>query len=259
MADVPEHIRKTLDELQADLIPTAGRLRDALALINSIERHYGLSLTTPNDLLGQSGEGGLEPPQEGTLPPRRTTFEGVRQSGGRISIRADQYFGREPLDAAKIFLGELGHAAHIDEITEAIQRGGAATKGANWKEVLEMSLLRSVYDVVKVQDHTFGLIKFYSEEQIKRLRDTRRQTGTGKTVKRGQKKHKPKNSKDRAQKETKPTEQAKPSPEQIARMKELQAEGKPLKEIAKEFGLHHLAVYHLLGGKLKAAKPPNAA
>jgi len=259
MADISDHIRKTLDELRAALMPTAMVVRNDLALINSMEQRYGLPPTTFDDLVG-SGEIASESPAESTFPSlrRSSITPSPRPGGSHLSIRADQYFGREPLDAAKMYLADLGHAAHLDQISEAIQKGGVAVKGATWREALEMSLLKSVYDVVKVQDHTFGLIRFYSEDQIKQIRDMRRQTATGKKGKRGRpKKQKSKGYTSTAEKAN--ADKPSFSPEQIARMKELQAEGKSYKEIAQQFGVHHLAVYHLLGGKLKAAKPSSAA
>lgn len=251
MAELPDHVRQTLDELRADLIPMVAGVQNALVLINAMEQRYGLPLTTL-DALAQDAEGGPTAPETFL---GRLSAEARPKSANIGSIRPDQYLGRAPLDAAKIFLGQLGHAAKIEDITAAIEKGGAAIDGAQWKEALENSLLRSVYDVIKVQDHTFGLIKFYTPEQITRLRGTRRQILKKKRKKR--KKKSAERSKLTSADAKKPSERPAPSAAQIERMKELRKAGKSLAEIGKAFGLHHLAVFRLTGGK--SGKPANAA
>jgi hypothetical protein len=72
----------------------------------------------------------------------------------------------------------------MDEIGDAVTRGGAAIKGSDWRDKLETSLIRSTYEIVKVQEHTFGLVSFYTEDQLKGLRETRRQQTEPTTKKR---------------------------------------------------------------------------
>ncbi len=252
MAEIPDHIRQTVDELKGNLLPLVTEVQNSLVLINLMEQRYGLPLTTLEDL-AQDAEGAGQPPRETALGHIE-----VRPRGPNIgAIRPDQYLGHPPLDAAKIYLAQLGHAASIDDITAAVQKGGAAIDGPKWKESLEMSLLRSVYDVIKVQEHTFGLIKFYTPEQINRLRGTRRQIPSKKKKKRKTKSAKlSQPASERSDDAKKPSDPPAPTVAQIERMKELRKAGKSLAEIGKEFGLHHLAVFQLTGGK--AGKPANA-
>lgn len=169
MADQNGHIEKTLEELRLDL---AGHLDEAqriLSTMNMLEAKIGVGLTTIADIsLQTSGalSGKNAPPSSGTnsASPRRSN----------TPMRPDQYLGVTPLDAAKAYIGTVGHAVPVDEISDAISRGGAAIKGSDWRDKLEMSLIRSTYDVVKVQEHTFGLAAFYTEEQLRGLRGTRR-------------------------------------------------------------------------------------
>ena len=95
----------------------------------------------------------------------------------------------EPLEAAKKYMRAVGQAVHFDEITDAVQRGGAAIQGANWRDRLELSLKRSPYQVITVAEKTYGLSDFYTEEQLNRLRASRRGS-EGSTV--AKKKAKPK-------------------------------------------------------------------
>jgi hypothetical protein len=97
---------------------------------------------------------------------------GKRKSSG--AIRPDEFFGDEPMEAAKKYIRSVGYAVSFDEITDAVQRGGAATKGADWRDKLEISLKRSPYQVITVADKTYGLSEFYTEEQLKRFRNNRR-------------------------------------------------------------------------------------
>lgn len=162
MADNAAHATKTLEDLKQQL---AAKLADAaktLAAINVIEEMIGVARTQMPSMYQLDDS---------------ATFGGPSTSGKTTSIKADEYLGEEPVDAAKKYMRKVGHAVHIDEIGEAISKGGAAIRGADWKERLGNSLLRSTADVIKVQDKTFGLVDFYSPEQIARLRGTRRQTG----------------------------------------------------------------------------------
>jgi len=175
MADIPDHARKTLDDLRQDVTDLITKLYEAVADMNRIERRYGAQPTSLMDLMAGLIEPGARTSER---PALSTNTPGPGSSRGGVTIRPDQYLGHPPLEAAKSYIGEVGHAVPFDEIADAVARGGAAVKGADWKETLEKSLLRSVNDVIKVQEHVFGLIRFYTAEQIKALRATRRQAST---------------------------------------------------------------------------------
>ena len=78
------------------------------------------------------------------------------------------------MEAAKKYMRSIGHAIHFDEIADAVQSGGAAIQGTNWRDRLELSLKRSPYQVIMVADKTYGLAEFYTPDQLKRLRSSRR-------------------------------------------------------------------------------------
>ena len=159
MNESTAHFSKTLDDFKQQLAAKLTEARKILAVINALEETLGLPKTAPSELAaGVSIQDPVAPPKP-----------------AENSIRPDEYLGESPLDAARKFLRRVHRAVHLDVIADAIRRGGAAATGANWKEQLEASLLRSTRDVVKVQEGIYGLTEFYTEQQLKGLRQTRRQ------------------------------------------------------------------------------------
>ena len=167
MAEAPEHIRKTLEDFKQQLSVRMAEAARVLAVVNALEDQLGLPKTT-------LGGGGITWSQS-LSEDLRVTDAGAGAAASPQNIRPDEYLGDAPLDAAKKYLRRIRRAAPLAEIAEAISKGGAAVKGADWKADLDNSLLRSTREVVKVNDETYGLVAFYSEEQLKGLRATRRQ------------------------------------------------------------------------------------
>jgi hypothetical protein len=171
-----DDVTKKLDELRR---LATERLHDARAIVaqmNTVETLFDLPLTALSDL-ETSALGTPSVPAPSLLGgPSAEPRSPSQPQARRISsaIRPDEYFGDEPMEAAKKYIRGVGHAVHFDEITDAVQKGGAAIRGADWRERLETSLKRSPYQVITVADKTYGLAEFYTEEQLKRFRDTRR-------------------------------------------------------------------------------------
>ena len=177
MADAPEHVQKTLEDFKRQLSAKMLEAAQVLAVVNALEERLGLPKTSLSG--GASG-----------ITWSQSIGEEVRVSDPRTatstsSIRPDEYLGEVPLEAAKKYLKRIRQAAHIDEIADAVLQGGAAIKGADWKEELDRSLLRSVREVVKVRERTYGLVQFYTEEQLKGVRAIRRQALAPKNPRRG--------------------------------------------------------------------------
>src|SRR5216683_1367459 len=145
MAELPDHIRMTLDELRQEAIGKIADVRRSLELLNTFEARCGVPQTSIEELLGGAERVELTSEASGGVLPLRPIYDSARKPPA-LSIRPDSYLGETPLDAAKKYLGQIGHAVHVDEIAEAIKKGGAAVTGTNWKEALEQSLLRSVHD-----------------------------------------------------------------------------------------------------------------
>lgn len=186
MADDTSYVLKTIEDLRREL---ADKVRDVLSLlsmVNGLQDRAKVARTTLAELGASAATAKGQTLQ--TSDPKGD----VQVSNGRApqQIRSDAYLGEKPLEAAKKYMGAVGHAVDFDEIADAVQRGGAAIKGSDWREQLETSLIRSAYQVVKVQEKTFGLKSFYSEEQLKGLRSTRRQRGDTKKKRLGGSKRK---------------------------------------------------------------------
>ena len=146
------HIVKTLEDLKQQLSAKMTEASKLVATINLLEEMIGEPKTmmpfpmSIGTATGNASDATLQSPL----------------SSSSQSMRPDQFLGEEPLEAAKKYLKSVGHALNVSEIADAIQRGGAAVKGSEWRDKLEMSLLRSVADVVKVREKTFGLKSFYT-------------------------------------------------------------------------------------------------
>jgi hypothetical protein len=177
-----DDVSRKLDELRRQATQKFEEARSIVASMNIVETLFDLPLTELESLATATVSGGVlsgsyasgvvvQPPGDGDVwnqtptPPRRRTGS---------PIRPDEFFGEEPLEAAKRFLRRVGHAMQFEEIAESVQAGGAAIRGADWRERLEISLKRSPYQVITVSDGTYGLAEFYTEDQLKRFRGTKR-------------------------------------------------------------------------------------
>jgi len=81
-----------------------------------------------------------------------------------LAIAPDEFHGKEPLDAAKRYLEKRGDAgeksALFQDIVAAIRKGGGDPGN---EEKLKVSLARSTWDVTKIGEDRFGLLKFFPE------------------------------------------------------------------------------------------------
>jgi hypothetical protein len=178
MAEAADHIRKTLEEFRQQFAVKIADAARVLAVVNALEDQLSLPRTALS-----GGNAGVTWNQ--SLNDDMRVMDAPPSMSSQ-NIRPDEYLGDAPLEAAKKYLRRFRRAATLDEIADAIARGGAATRGADWRGELDASLLRSTREVVKVKEGTYGLVEFYTEEQLKGLRATRRQR-TEPTRKRGRK------------------------------------------------------------------------
>lgn len=187
-----DDVTKKLDELRRRASEHYHEARATIAMMNTLETVWELPLTVLEDLetsvLGEPSQSVSVAP--GRQPEARFTSQSPRRAS--LSIRPDEYFGVEPMEAAKMFMRSVGHAVMFDEITDAVQKGGAATKGADWRDNLEISLKRSPYQVITVADKTYGLAEFYTEDQLKRFRTNRKGDTNAPPKKKTRGKQKPK-------------------------------------------------------------------
>jgi hypothetical protein len=76
------------------------------------------------------------------------------------TTRPDEFYGVEPLEAAKRFLRKKGMAAAFAEILSAIRSGGCEVGD---EEELRVSLGRSTRQVAKIGTDLYGLVEFYPD------------------------------------------------------------------------------------------------
>lgn len=84
-----------------------------------------------------------------------------RETQKKSEIRPDEFFGLSQGEASKRYLQKIGHAVSLDELLDALKKGGCKVGGANPRRVLHISLVRNVREFVPVQNGYIGLREFY--------------------------------------------------------------------------------------------------
>jgi hypothetical protein len=98
-----------------------------------------------------------------SLTPTTANGSGQVQVGGaRIGLRPDEFTGKAYLDSAKIYLERVGRAVSVDDLLDALKRGGSPVGGKTPKKTLYVSLVRG-REVVPIpgQIGLVGLRKWY--------------------------------------------------------------------------------------------------
>lgn len=78
-----------------------------------------------------------------------------------LSVSPHEFFGLEPLEAAKKYLRKVGpvrKSAHISDIIRAIHDGGG---DPGPEDKLRVSLARSTFEVAKIGEDRFGLLEYF--------------------------------------------------------------------------------------------------
>jgi hypothetical protein len=180
-------------------------------------------------------------PEEGA-----TVASAPQQKETEAAVRFDSFFGMTMPDAINKFLGMSKRPQPVGEITKALQEGGFPTTAKNLITSVGSTLTRMKLsgDVVSIQGK-WGLSSWYPALRRERIETVSKANQA-----------KSKSSVSKPVKAIKP----KPTEDQIAQMKLLHAEGKPLAEIAKELGVHHLTVLNIVKRQhAQPASPKNEA
>jgi hypothetical protein len=84
-------------------------------------------------------------------------------NAGRANLRPDEFVGETYSGAAKAYLDKVGHAVSMDELLDALNRGGCPVGGKEPKKTLYISLIRDVRTFVPIPGRSgfLGLRKFY--------------------------------------------------------------------------------------------------
>lgn len=172
-------------------------------------------------------------------------------------IRSDSFFGLSIPDAIRKCFRLSKRPLSLSELTNSLKNGGMLTTATNLMATVSATLQRMKQqsgEVVALGKGQWGLAEWYPglrKEKIEAIAKPkksgkRNKTGTATPKTASQSEHPV--TKDAPNQSTTP----RPTAEQIQRIKELHGEGKKPGEIAKEIGLHHLAVWSILKTK-KAA------
>jgi hypothetical protein len=149
-----EHLRKTLEhyrqQRQQKLAEFQAQIQPLELMIRQLERDLG----EPSSLEAAGTSDNPSIPN----PP----WVHVNTGG---AIRPDEFYSMSQSDAAKAYLRKVGHAVTLDELVEALQKGGAKVGGAEPKRTLYVSLARNPRKefVWPSKDHV-GLKEFYDRK-----------------------------------------------------------------------------------------------
>jgi hypothetical protein len=118
---------------------------------------------TVNSLCREAGKDQLYPEAELT-----------GTAGSRVpSIRASQFYGKTPTVAAREYLELRNEAVPLDEILDALQRGGFDFSAQGWSEAarlknLGISISKNSSIFHKLPNDTWGLLKWYPNVKPKK-------------------------------------------------------------------------------------------
>ena len=76
-------------------------------------------------------------------------------------IEPDEFFGLTQGEAAIKYLEMVGRAVSLDQLVEALKKGGCKVGGADPKRTLYISLIRNTREFVPPRQGYIGLRKFY--------------------------------------------------------------------------------------------------
>jgi hypothetical protein len=136
------------------------------------QRQRILEQLRPVDLIIQQLEGELgEPPDSGTVVDISSAFPQPPSDGGldrkppangkRLDLRGDEFFGMSQGDAARAYVTKVGHAVELDELLQALGKGGCHVGGADPSRTLYIALIRNTRDFVKLPNGLLGLRSMY--------------------------------------------------------------------------------------------------
>lgn len=126
-------------------LPEMAELVKIHSALNTLEDICGIEKTGLSDLFG---------------------FGIARTTEKRSSlVKVGEFFGKSPLEAAKLYLKKRGTPATLDEIIENLSRGSCEVKN---KGDLSISLARSTFEIAKLGENIFGLLDWFPD--VKRSR-----------------------------------------------------------------------------------------
>lgn len=151
MAD-NEFLRQTLTYYREQRQRIIEQLRPVDLIIRQIETELG---ETPDS-------GSVEIPL--VFPPLAADGGGDRKpatNNKRPDLRGDEFFGMSQGEAARSYVTKVGHAVELDELLQALSKGGCHVGGADPSRTLYIALIRNTKDFVKLPNGLLGLRSMY--------------------------------------------------------------------------------------------------
>lgn len=152
--ELKRKISEKVEALKAD--PTMAEVFRLQQGLNALEEIVGHPKSTLPQLFG------LDAPA------------GESAQASAVAIRPDEYYGLDPLEAAKRYLKRRGQARSFREILESIRRGGCKVENEN---ELKVRMARSTYEVAVLPDEHYGLVEFYPH--LKRGKGSKKRAAGG--------------------------------------------------------------------------------
>lgn len=93
-------------------------------------------------------------------------------AGSSRAISAHEFYGKSPIVAARVYLEMVGEPVPVEEILDALARGGFDFEDQGWEEksrlrALAISLSKNTAIFHKLPNGTYGLLKWYPEKAKK--------------------------------------------------------------------------------------------
>lgn len=148
MAD-NDYLRKTLEHYRQQREAQLSALRKTEAFIVELEAE-----------LGEPSTVGMSP---APMPlDFGTSIESRPLQPASVTIQPDDFFGMTQTQAARAYLQRVKRAVSIEQIVDALQKGGAQLGGADPKKTLYVSLARNPERLFVIpREGYFGLREFY--------------------------------------------------------------------------------------------------
>ncbi len=167
-------LKDTLDHFREREQRLVAELQSVRLTIRNLERELGIESAEE-----QAGETPALPPA-----PQLSPF--VSAPGKKTDIRPDEFFGKTFADASRDYLKRVGHAVSLEELLDALIKGGCKVGGVDPKRTLYISLIRNTRDFVPPQKGYIGLREFYpAGARVKETREKPQKRKASKGVRKG--------------------------------------------------------------------------
>lgn len=157
-------IRQAIDQIKSEAEVQVGQLKGNPAMVELIRLHKGLN--TLEDLCG-------EPP---TPLSALFGFSDSPTASSTTLVSVGEFYGLEPLEAAKRYLRKRNKPTTFDEIVAGLEAGSCEVPN---RATLKLSLARSTFEIAKLSEDSFGLLEWYPHVKRSSARKPQRNAGAG--------------------------------------------------------------------------------